>query len=171
MSLFAGIRDINLMRSLNREMINDIMDVQVDIYKVNLISTNSNVYDESISTVYNSPVRINCVIQKDEQSSNYDEFGYNRNQTIRFSFLRDELIDKEIYVDIGDIIHWNNIYWEIDHVIENQLYAGKRPDTNKTIGDRWGWDLSIICVGHMTNRSKTALEQTRNGNNDEIYSE
>jgi hypothetical protein len=170
MSLFGSHNDCNLFLSLNREMINDIMDIQVDIYKVNLISTKSNVYDESITNVYNSPVRMNCIIQKDEQNSNYDEFGYNRNQSIRFSFLRDDLILKELYIDIGDIIHWNNIYWELDHIIENQLYAGKRPDTNKTIGDRWGWDLSIIGVGHMTNRSKINLEQTRSGNN-ETYSE
>ena len=34
----------------------------------------------------------------------------------------------DLVVQVGDIIHWNDIYWEIDSVVQNKLIFGKDPD-------------------------------------------
>jgi hypothetical protein len=58
------------------------------------------------------------------------------------------LEDKGFYPEIGDIIHHNDAYFEIDNVREDQLIAG-RPDEK----------FSIICSTFMTRRSSIQTEE------------
>jgi len=160
MALYGKIRDIRLFQSLNKELLNNIIDTKVDIFRFNLEETNSNVYGESDNKVYKQPIRVNCLIQVDEQSSNYDEVGYNIEQTFRFAFLRDELIKLNLIFEAGDLVHWNNNFYELDHKIENQLFMKRNPNTNKDLGNLYGWNISVIFTGHMTERNKLNIENT-----------
>ena len=165
MALFGNSRDVSLMRHLNREIINDILSLEVDIYKISVTNTKSNIYGEASLKNYLAPVRLACLINKDEPSAEYDDFGKNTKQTIRFAFLRDDLVKANYYLEEGDIIHWNDIYWEVSAVIQNQFFLGKNPDTNKTIGTEYGWNISIIATGQMTSRTGVQLENTHTSTN------
>ena len=48
MALFGSARDASLVRSINRELINEFIDTEVAFYKLSLEDTRSNIYDESI---------------------------------------------------------------------------------------------------------------------------
>lgn len=154
MPLFGGKSDINIFKHFNDELINRIVEIYVDIYKIDLSETTSNIYGESETRKYRTPLRIASLISQDSQSSDLSEFGKSTNQTSTFSFLRDELIEKDMYVQEGDVIHWNNKYWEIDHIMEDQLFIGRNPQTNKSISDEWGWSISVICEAHVSTKIK-----------------
>ncbi len=163
MALYGEARDINLFRNLNKELINDIIDVTVDVYKVALDHTQENVYGESREKVYKNPVRVPCLITRDDQSWNSDEFGPDVTQTLTFSFLRDTLKDDaDIVMEVGDIIKWNENFWEVDGIIENQFVVGKNPETDH-IGGSFGGNHSIICSTHLSRRTKLSTERTNVG--------
>ena len=64
MALFGSARDASLIRSINRELINNIIDVEVAFYKLSLNDTKANMYDESDKKVYYQPIRLNCLALK-----------------------------------------------------------------------------------------------------------
>ena len=94
MALFGGSRDISLFNSLNKELINDIIQTEVGYYKFVLEKTSINVYGESEGKVFYEPVRIACLINKQDQAWSSDDFGSDINQSIDFRFLKVSL--KEI---------------------------------------------------------------------------
>ena len=67
MALFGGSRDISLFHNLNKELINDIIQTEVAYYKFALEQTTSNVYGESMGKMFYEPVRIACLIDRNDQ--------------------------------------------------------------------------------------------------------
>lgn len=141
MTLYGRSRDISLFRSLNRELVNEIIDTRVDVIKPEVQQMNDNIYGESTHKVWSVPVRLHCMISINEQGVNYDEFGPDVTQTGRFAFLRDDLVVADIVIEVGDIIHWNNRYWEIDKEVENQYFMKRNPITADKEPDDPGWIL------------------------------
>ena len=180
MALFGGARDISLFRTLNRELINKIIDIEIDIFKAAIHDTVGNLYGEALNKVYKQGVRVACLIDRQEEEWQSDEFGSDVNQTSTFRFLRDDLLPAgsigtpaaNVVLEVGDIIWWDNVYWEIDGVIENQYLFGKNPETDKgyTSGDRgeFGSSFSIVVNTHQTRKSKLKLERIRAGVNNRI---
>ena len=68
MALFGSSRDASLIRAINKELINNFIDVEVAWYKLSLQDTQSNMYDEADNKTYYAPMRINCLAQKDEKT-------------------------------------------------------------------------------------------------------
>ena len=162
MSLFGKTRDIAFIQGINRELINDVVDVAVDIYKPLVESNRENLYGETIRKVFQTAVRVKCLLEvEDQEWSGGDILDVNQKAT--FSFLRHELREySNLVVQIGDIIHWNDIYWEIDSVIQNKLIFGKDPDFDKSESDT-GDNLAVICAAHQTRRDKVTIERVRRG--------
>ena len=98
MALFGSDRDASLVRTVNRELINNFIDVEIAFYKLSLEDTRANMYDESDSKVYFSPMRINCLALKDEKTYIGDDV-YDQTRTGEFAFLRDDLKDKNIIIE------------------------------------------------------------------------
>ncbi len=180
MALFGGARDISLFRTLNRELINKIIDIEIDIFKSAIHDTVGNLYGEALNKVYKQGIRVACLVDHEEEAWDSSEFGPDVNQNSTFRFLRDDLLPAgsigtpaaNVVLEVGDIIWWDNIYWEVDGVIEHQYLFGKNPDTDKgyTSGDRgeFGSSFSIIVNTHQTRKSKLKLERIRAGVNNRI---
>ena len=84
-----------------------------------------------------------------------------------FKFLRDDLVDANTHPDIGDIILWNEGYFEIDNTIENQLFVGKDPDypnvpnpLNPGLSD-FGYNVTISCVAHYVPADRVQITKER----------
>jgi hypothetical protein len=76
MSLFGTARDASLVRHINRELINNIIEQQVGYYKIDLAKTTSNMYGESNGQkIYYDPVLVNCLIERSAQEWTTDSFG------------------------------------------------------------------------------------------------
>ena len=167
MALFGGQRDISLFRSVNKELIHRIIDTEVLVYKLNLVATNTNLYDETDNKVYDAPTLIPCLANVDDQQWSSEDYGSDNTQNATFAFLRDDLVELNIPIEIGDTLEYRSRFFEIDGIVENQNFAGKNPD-NWFGGDSHGYNVSIICQAHMTRQSKLNIVKTRFGNSETI---
>jgi|10_taG_2_1085330.scaffolds.fasta_scaffold18751_2 hypothetical protein len=175
MALFGSGRDASLFRHINKELINDIIQTEVDIYKTSLYDSKVNLYGEALKKTYFPAVRVACLIDVDDQAwADTGGFGPDVNQAATFAFLRDTLKDtSDLLLEVGDIINWNAIYWEVDTVVDNDLFMRRNPDTNKTIDSYkyndigppqyFGWHYGIIVSTHMTRRDRLSIENIRSG--------
>ena len=168
MALFGSSRDASLVRHINRELINDFIDTEVGLYKLSLEDTGTNIYDESDSKVYYSPMRMNCLVLKDEKSYVGDT-EYDHTRTGEFSFLRDDLKDKNIHIEEGDVIEWDNEYYEVDGVGASQYWSGRNPSTDIGFveGDRdeFGLSVAVKVTAHVTRRNRLNIQEVRSGIN------
>ena len=126
MALYGSSRDASLFKKLNEELINKIVDVEIVYFKLSLNDTDENIYGESDDKVYYSPVKIHCLVSRDDQAFKGDDFGVDYDQAAIFAFLRDALVDKDIYPQVGDIVEWDLDYYEIDSLVENNYVVGKK---------------------------------------------
>jgi hypothetical protein len=160
MPLFHGQRDAGLVHKFNMELIADIIDTEVAVYKLSIENTKTNLYNESDKKVYHSPVKIPALIDYQAQTYEGTEFGQDFQQSATFAFIREFLKDVEIFIEVGDVIEYNGEWWEIDGVQENQFFGGKNPDYSFAT-ERWGHNVSIIATTHLTRRSRIHIEEFR----------
>ena len=164
MALFGGSRDISLFNTVSKELINDIIQQEVGYYKFALEKTTSNVYGESMGKMFYEPVRIACLMKKEDQSWSSDDFGSDINQTIDFRFLKVELKEINLVPEVGDLLLFKNNFYEIDTRVENQLILGKDPDYAISTGATdFGNSHSIILTGHLSTVEKLNLIPLRGG--------
>ena len=164
MSLFGGSRDISLFQSISRELINDIIQSEVGYYKFVLERTTANVYGESMGKMYYEPVRIACLMKREDQSWSSDDFGSDIDQTLNFRFLRVELVELNLVPEVGDILLFRNNFYEVDSRVENQLIMSKDPDYAISTGTvDFGTSHSIILNTHLSRVEKLNLIPLRGG--------
>jgi hypothetical protein len=161
MARFGGKRDINIFRSVNREILHDIIETFVDILSLNSNITNVNMYGESKNKTYNAPVRIPSYIDDQPPEADTTEFGKSTLQTVIFHFIRDDLKKLQLVITEGDLINWNNKYYEIDHIIQNSYFMDRNPETNKSVDSNFGWNYDITLETHLSARNKVQFIQTR----------
>ena len=123
---FIPQKEIDIIDSMNEELIDEIVGQSVDIYKLSVENSPENMYGESVAKHYNIGFRVNCLIQFNEPEMTQDEFGADYNANIEMYFQRNNLASGSLnfYPEIGDIVDWNKHYWEINSVTEPQLIAG-----------------------------------------------
>ena len=181
MALFGGARDISLFRHLNRELLGDIITQQCSFYKFKIEETQINIYGEAAEEkYYMGPVLLNCLVERRDQEFPETDLGTDFNWGATFKFLRDDLlnkneefnIDTDIYgadlvPEVGDIILYQEGYYEVDNIISNQYFVGKNPDyPNETNPlnpglDQFGSSISIICETHYVPADKVGITQER----------
>ena len=164
MALFGGSRDISLFNKISKELINDIIQTEVGYYKFVLERTTANIYGESEGKVFYEPVRIACLMKKEDQAWASDDFGSDVDQNVDFRFLKKELKDINLVPEIGDILLFKNNFYEVDTRIENQLIMGKDPDYAISTGATdFGSSHSIILTAHLSRVEKLNLIPLRGG--------
>jgi len=179
MALFGSARDASLVRSVNRELINNFVDTEVAFYKLSLEDTAANMYDEADNKVYFSPMRFNCIVQKDDKSYIGDDAGYDSTRTATFAFHRPELKENNVVIEEGDVIEWDNEFYEIDGVSSSQYFRGINPDTDlganlpggknitgqDDMREEFGQSISVIVTAHVTRRNRLNIQEVRSGVN------
>ena len=164
MALFGGSRDISLFRTLNDELLKDIIQTEIAYYKFALEVTKINVYGEAPGKNYYEPMKIACLIDRGDQSWSSNDFGSDVNQTVSFRFLKDELKDINLVPEVGDIILFRNNFYEVDTKIENQLILGRDPDyAISTETTTFGESFSVLVDTHMSRIEKLNLIPLRAG--------
>ena len=162
MALFGGKRDAKLIASINAEVINSIVDTEIEFFKLHVESSNSNIYGESTSKSYYDSILIPCLVTKDDKTSNMDDYGHSYTRTAQFAITRDILERASFYPEVGDIIFWDNEYYEIDNTDANQYFAGKNPETWPN-GSEHGYSVSVVCNAHATRQTAQSIKNIRRG--------
>ena len=192
MALFGTQRDVSLFRHMSRELMGDIITEQCAYYKYKLEETKINLYGEAADEkYYMGPVLLNTLVERTDNIYPETDLGTDYNKEIQFSFLRDDLLGKNedfngdgmSYTDttseyganlvpqVGDIIMYNEGYYEVHEAIANQYFVGKNPDypNNENPinfpgnGDlsNYGSNISVICKTHYVQADKLGLTQAR----------
>ena len=125
-------KDLDTIDKFNRELLGEpnlskdgIINQTVVVYKVSVYDTESNMYGESAEgKVYKPGVNLPCLVDADDFDFNTDEFGPDQRQNVSFAFQRDYLVEVNFRPEIGDIVNWNDGYFEINHTSEPQLIQG-----------------------------------------------
>ena len=147
---FIPQKEFDLLNSMNEELIDEIVGQSVDIYKVNVEKTDDNLYGESTTKYYDVGFRVNCLILYNEPEINQDEFGADLNANIEMYFQRENLASGSLnfYPETGDIVDWNDFYWEINGTAEPQLFAGHP-----------GYKHQIKATAHRARLSSLQIEE------------
>ena len=151
MPKFAVGRDIELFKSFAREVVDDVVQNIAVLFKVNLNETKVNLYGEATNKTWYPGVELNVLINKSGQTAGYEGFGADTSQNIEFRFDRWMLEEKGIYPEIGDIIFFDQSYYEIDNTTEVQ-FVGGLPSNN----------FSVVCSTFMVRKSSLNIEERIN---------
>ena len=123
---FIPQKEVDLINHFNEELIDEIIGQSVDIYKVSVENTDENVYGESTTKYFEVGFRVNCLIDWEEPEVTQEEYGADLNSSITMLFQRANLSSGSLnfFPEHGDIVEWNNFYWEIGSVTEPQIIGG-----------------------------------------------
>jgi hypothetical protein len=146
---YFSVRDMRLVNSFNGELMGDIIQTEILIYKMAPSEMKSNVYGESTpesGKLYYPGVEVTCLVDRADIDTSYDEFGPDRNQTVVFKFRENMLKLVNLYPEIGDIVRWNERYHEIDNVVQEQFLGGIEDKSH-----------SIIVNTHYSRLSKLSF--------------
>lgn len=159
---FGSDRDISLMVNIGRELLHDIVEQEILYHKLSLEDTDVNLYGESLSKSYWNAVKLNCLITRGDQIIDIQEFGPDLGREASFAFIRQDLVDKTVVPEVGDIVEWQNDFFEVDTVRENQLFLGSDDSYNlQSSTSGFGRSISIIVDCHLTRADKVGITQVR----------
>ena len=133
---------MNFVNSINAELMGDIVENLVTIYKIAPNETKTNIYGETSQDTgkwYLPAIQISCLVDRPEMETEQDDFGPSRSQNHIFKMREKMLKELSFYPEIGDMIFWNDRYYEIDNVVQEQLLGGQSEKSH-----------SIICNTHYT---------------------
>ena len=157
---FYSDLDLATFDKFNRELVGDVVNEkdgiifqQVVVYKISVKDTRTNIYGETVGgKVFRAGVKVAALVDSEDQTTNTDEFWPDRVQNVSFSFLRKTLRDIEFVVDVGDIVNWNEGFWEITNKSENQLVGGQTDAE---------YIHSVVCNAYLTRLSHLNIERVR----------
>lgn len=167
--MYTAQRDMSLMRKFNRELMGNIITQQCAIYQFKLEETKVNIYGEAAEEkFYDGPFLFNVLINRSNEEFSEDEEGIQFNQPIEFYFFRDDLVDKKIHPEVGDIILYEEGYYGVQSTVANQYWGGKNPSypNNDSDGtpnpinpglDKFGNNLSILVSTYYIPSDRVAI--------------
>jgi hypothetical protein len=165
MALYGSSRDISFFHVINKELLHNIIEQNVGYYQISLDETPTNIYGEAEggTKMYFPPVLIVCLIDRGDYDGSYSDLGPNFTRDFKFRFLRKDLISQNVVPQIGDVVLWNNDYYEINLVNENQDIVGKVPEYNYGDGylSDFGSSFSIIVNAHYVSPESLGITQSR----------
>ena len=148
MPKFLQTRDIEFFKSIARELVDDVVENIAVLFKVNLNETKVNLYGESTNKTWYPGVELNVLINKSGQTAGYEGFGVDISQNVEFRFDRWMLEEKSSYPEIGDVIYFDNSYYEIDNITEVQFVGGLSEN-----------NFSVVCSTFMVRKSQLNIEE------------
>ena len=162
MALFGRQRDIFAFNTFNRELLEDIISQQIGYYKIKLDETKVNLYGEGTNKFFVGPVLLNCLIERGDFDSSRIDYTLEVSRDVTFRFFKEHLVEANVYPEIGDVIMWNESYYEVDNVNENQFIVGKDNHYAYSEGlDKYGNSLSIILTTHYMSPDKLGINLNR----------
>ena len=162
MALFGSSRDISAFKGMSRELLENVISQQIGYYKYMLEESTINVYGEGVNRNYIGPVLINCLIERGDFATVSEAQTIDVRRDVTFRFLKDHLIDANIVSEIGDIIMYNEMYYEVDNVNENQFILGKDNSYAYSAGlENFGTSYSVSLNTHYTSDDKLGIAKQR----------
>jgi hypothetical protein len=196
MALYGGARDISMFRKVNRELMGNIISEEVIYYKYNVTTTKTNMYGESVEgRNFADPVVLFALVEVGGTTSPVSDLGVDFAWPLTFKFLRDDLLSPtldynasmsfgsnlnplpgtygaNIHPEVGDVIQYQNGYWEVDNTNATQFFMGKDPNYPYNNGDgtpnpinpgleNFGYNVGVECVCHYVPSDRLNIIKSR----------
>jgi len=147
---YVSPTDLKLMNSVNTELMNEIIENYVQIYKISPDATTTNIYGESAENgkVYYPGVEISALIEHPDTTNQDEGFGPDRIKVVKFRFHEGMCQEAGIYPEVGDMITWDDQYFEIENVVQEQH-----------LGGQYSKSFSIICDTHTTKLGRLNVQE------------
>jgi hypothetical protein len=142
-------RDMRLVDSLNKELLFNMIQTEVVIYRIVPELTDVNIYGEASSKskkMYHRPQKTCCYADRGDLKTEPDDFIDKKQNTV-FKFLYSDLKELNIYLTEGDLIDFNSRLFQIDEVSGQEQLLGGQPLNS----------FSIICNSHYSRLSVNDL--------------
>ena len=151
MPKFLQTRDIEFFKSIARELVDDVVQNTIVLFKINMNETKVNIYGEALNKTWYPGVQLYALYSKSPEDIVYEGFGPEMQQNITFKLDRIMCEEKNVYPEVGDVIFFDTSYYEIDNTNEIQFIGGS-PDNN----------FSIVCETFMVTKSNLNIEERIN---------
>ncbi len=146
---FISDQDFEMFQQYNQELVEEVVEVVVRFYKMDVDRTKSTFRGETspAGKEYSRVVEMNTlVVPEDQQTAEGEKGTFDVNRTAQFGFQRERLKDKDFYPQRGDLIEWDEEFFEIENVVDNEL-----------LGTKYFYRHSIVCESHRVRTSNTDL--------------
>jgi hypothetical protein len=159
--LFGSRKDFDLLVNINRELLKDIVEQEILIYKLSASETTTNIYGEALEKTFLEPVKLNCLITRGDQIVDIDEFGPDLGREASFACLKQDLEDITLVPEVGDIVMWHEDYYEVDTVRENQYFYGRNDKYNVERASGHGASISLVLDCHLTRADRVGIARQK----------
>ena len=146
---FISDQDFEMIQQYNTEFVEEVVEVLVRFYKMDVDRTKSTFRGETAPAgkEYSRIVEMNTLVVPDDQQTAEGEKGtFDVTRTANFGFQRERLKEKEFYPQRGDLIEWDEEFFEVENVVDNEL-----------LGTKYFYRNSIVCDAHRVRTSNTDL--------------
>lgn len=113
--LFLGVRELNFISDITKELIKDVVGSAIYYYPISELKTKTHeVYNEALQKVYDSPIKIDALVDNNFQTdTKIDKFGIDAQYKIEAFIQHRDLVDKGINICIGDFFSFSDVFYEI----------------------------------------------------------
>lgn len=180
MPKFFHNRDIDFIKTISEEVVDYVVEQWITLFKMSVGETKTNLYGESLGKVYHAPATLMCIVDREPQSIIHEGFGPGQEQAVTFAFNIQRLRTHEIpqirtihdqkvpadaiqntaqgYPEIGDIIIFDNTYYEIGQVQKEKLIGGSPLVFPTGSADSDDNRMSLVVTAHMVRKTAIQIE-------------
>ena len=182
MPKFFNSKDLDFIKTISEEVVDYVVEQAVTLFKVSVGETKTNLYGESLGKVWRKPSTMMAIVDREPININYEGFGADRQGTVEFRFNRQRIREESYavpkvrdingtlvpteaiqnltvgYPEIGDVILYDEIYYEVDNVREPQWIGGSPEMYDKTTGQFADASNTLIAACHMVRKSQVQID-------------
>jgi len=182
MPKFFNAKDLDFIKTISEEIVDYVVEQAVVLFKVSVGETKTNLYGESLGKVWRAPSTLMAIVDREPINIVYEGFGADRQGLVEFRFNRQRIREESYavpkvrdingtlipteaiqnltvgYPEVGDVILYDEIYYEIDNVREPQWIGGSPEIYDKEKSDFADASNTLIAACHMVRRSQVQIE-------------
>ena len=113
--LFTGVKETNLVKQVNDEVLERVIGQQVVYFPVSEKHSNfHSLYGESVNKTFLPPVRIFAAVEWQGSETTTENYGVDRKSRVTVRFHKRRLTeDQNLFVRVGDFVLYGKILYEI----------------------------------------------------------
>jgi hypothetical protein len=162
MALFGSLKDISTFKGISRELLENVVSQAIGYYKYRLDDSTVNIYGEGVNKYFIGPILINCLIERGDFTVDKNEISLEIKRDVSFRFLKYHLVQANVIPEIGDVVMYNEGYYHVDIVNENQLILGRDNDFAYENGlENFGSSYSVVLTTHLSSQEALGIDKNR----------
>lgn len=128
---------MNFISDITKEYIKDIVGQAIFYYPISELKTKTHeIYNEAVEKIFDNPIKIDAHVGQPTQSNKTGKIGYDQSWTLEVFIQERDMLDKGIFISIGDFFTYGTVAYEIvaANFIRNIYGQTEHVDGIKIIG-------------------------------------